>query len=426
MAEEIFGFNKDGVRRTAETNRRVLGTLPPVGRRTRRIYTGNTTTGGGGGTGGAGCSCCDCTSCLNMCDQNATDVIQTCSECTTAPKTFTVNFGSVIGSQNFVYVSGCTWATANFTVTYTYPGPGGSDSGTYKGTFVQNGTDSTLNITYVSGTDCLKLGSGYRVLSWKGDPDKEWSCICNMTMIPAVPPHRFPPNLFAPCEACVAPVAATGLDAGDCPDYMDNRCFTVMEFSGIDNGGPTILENVTFEFEPDLPYCRFHSVLQPGGVGVFPQGAATVGLGGPPIAPRLGITVYITGTSDKSQAVYTSSATTNDTGPMTFDLVTTGADAAEWVGYTWPSTLTVELTDCTFGASNYDYGYGCGTSSTGCTGVCNVTSVSGTSPTNFVWTFTGAEASNCSSGCGCQSVDVYTNTFGYPTMAGLTAGLLCL
>ena len=35
---EVFGLDRDGIKRTAETNRRVLGQLPETGRRTRRLY----------------------------------------------------------------------------------------------------------------------------------------------------------------------------------------------------------------------------------------------------------------------------------------------------------------------------------------------------------------------------------------------------
>ena len=34
----VFGLSRDGIRRTAETNRRVLGQIPEHGRRTRRLY----------------------------------------------------------------------------------------------------------------------------------------------------------------------------------------------------------------------------------------------------------------------------------------------------------------------------------------------------------------------------------------------------
>ena len=45
---EVFGLTADGIRRTAETNRRVLGQLPDTGRRTRRVYVG--------GSGGPSCT----------------------------------------------------------------------------------------------------------------------------------------------------------------------------------------------------------------------------------------------------------------------------------------------------------------------------------------------------------------------------------
>jgi len=45
--DEVFGLTAEGIRRTAETNRRVLGELMPTGRRTRRVYPG----GGGSSIG---------------------------------------------------------------------------------------------------------------------------------------------------------------------------------------------------------------------------------------------------------------------------------------------------------------------------------------------------------------------------------------
>jgi len=69
MSEQIFGLTADGIARTAETNRRVLGQFPDTGRRTRRVYTPG---GAGGGAEivhfrteslcyglnlGSGCSC---------------------------------------------------------------------------------------------------------------------------------------------------------------------------------------------------------------------------------------------------------------------------------------------------------------------------------------------------------------------------------
>ena len=47
MPDEVFGMSREGARRTAETNRRVLGRRVDTGRRTRRVYP----PGGGGGGG---------------------------------------------------------------------------------------------------------------------------------------------------------------------------------------------------------------------------------------------------------------------------------------------------------------------------------------------------------------------------------------
>lgn len=38
MGEPLYGLTANGIRRTAETNRRVLDTLPATGRRTRRVW----------------------------------------------------------------------------------------------------------------------------------------------------------------------------------------------------------------------------------------------------------------------------------------------------------------------------------------------------------------------------------------------------
>lgn len=45
MPDEVFGMSREGARRTAEVNRRVLGQRVETGRRTRRVYP----PGGGGG-----------------------------------------------------------------------------------------------------------------------------------------------------------------------------------------------------------------------------------------------------------------------------------------------------------------------------------------------------------------------------------------
>lgn len=447
---EVFGFDKDGVRRTAETNRRVLGTLPPVGRRTRRIYTGNTSTGGGGGTGGGGCSCCDCTQCLNICDQNSLDVIQTCSACTTAPRKYTINLGSVLGTRDFNYVSGCTWETDNFTVYYTYPtGAGGSTASVVKGTLVEAGTSSTLVVSFVSGTNTMKLGEA-RQLSWKPDPDKSWSCICNMTMIPSVSPEKFPPNLFVPCEACVAP-ADSPPRSSDCT-YLNDRgwCLESVTTTAVDlsgSGGVTDCTSGTITESPltatgaDEPCC--YDLSGDGGFlgylayACSPSGAylhvrvhvcvnSTTGVLSALVTLEEGFTaaLYIfTGT------YVTSGAAALGANVLTFvssTAVTTAGGGAITDG-SWPASITVNISRCSFEDTNVDYGYGCGGGSTDCSGLCPAVSAVGVSPTGFVWTFTGADPSNCvGASCICQTIDQITALFGYPESLGVTAGAPCV
>jgi len=389
---------------------------------------------GGGGTGGGGCSCCDCTQCLNMCTQDGNDVITTCSNCDAAPRKFSVYFGSVIGTQQFVYSSGCEWVTANFNVTYTYPGPGGSDTGVYKAVLLQGGVGSTIEVLYVSGTDCLKLSSGYRQLKWKADPDKQYSCTCNMTFIPAVPPHRFPPNLFVGCETCLAPVATEHV-ACSATSCNEQHCYAIA-WPGADL---TSLLPAGYTFTIDPATARTFTVYGPtAGTGDTciwqweskANGGAVTGYAlsasltyGPPGSfiiywptEHAGpIYSFITGTYDSPGGA--SCAT-----PGTFTRHS-GVDTH------WPATIAVTATaDCTFGATHYDYGYGCGGGSdTTCTGLCPAVSAVGTSPTGFVWTFSGAPASNCvGASCICQTIDQITALFGYPSGLGATAEAPCV
>lgn len=390
-----------------------------------------------------------------MCTQNADDVIQTCSECTVAPKTFTVSFGAVIGTKTFVYVSGCTWETANFTVYYVYPtGGGGSTAGVYKGTFVEAGTSSTLDITFVSGTDTMKLSTA-RALSWKPDPDKFWSCICNMTMIPAVSPERFPPNLFAPCEACVAPVDATAASYADCGYLATNElCIDSVTMAAVDLSAAGGIQDCTLTTLTDEPLatqsndptdCCFSLSGKPysAAIGYYeliacsPSGASMYQAVQVCVDATTGtLTVTVTIGQGYPAAIYIFEATYTAVGP-----VAVGANTVTYVssaGYsttgggaitdaTWPATLTIKASHCLFGDTNGDYGYGCGGGSTDCSGLCTAVSEVGASPTGFVWTFTGADPSNCvGASCICQTIDQITSLFGYPPSLGATAGAPCV
>lgn len=404
----------------------------------------------GGGSGGGGCNCCDCTSCLNSCTQDPLQIITTCTSCTTAPRRYEIYLGSVLIVPKFAHVSGCVWATANFDVTYLYPGilPG-VDTGTYKAILIQVGQSSTLEVIYVSGTDVLKLSSGYRTIKWKADPNKTWSCICNSSMVPAVSPEHFPPNLFAPCNPCVAPVAAPGGPDEWTICHVNAGCVSSLTLPNVDtltrSDPNSIAANWTAAIaKADPDSCCFTTITNGSGscaAGVtcwneiidnFPSasfwwaGSVCVvsdGSGGWKIDVSLGIGsgASVPTEIDVGDALYSINVTGLVAGTNTLTLVSSTGSL------TWPGTLDITVDDCTFEASNYDYGYGCGGGSTDCTGVCPAVSAVGSSPTGFVWTFTDAPASNCSgTGCTCNTIDGITAIFGYPESLGATAEANCI
>lgn len=387
--------------------------------------------GGGGGTGGGGCGCCDCTKCLDMCAQNKDDVVQTCSTCSVAPRTFTVDFGAVMGWQDFVYVSDCTWETDDFRVYYRYPfGGDNAFYGLYKGTFIENGLDSTLEINHSSGTDVMKLSTA-RQLRWTPDPDKPWSCFCNMRMVPAVSPDRFPPNLLVPCEACIAPVDAPPVP-GEC-SYLTDICIAAIAFDGMDATG-TLIESYGCDFtiNGDLidsysSYCSVWGLDGPAACCGYisssfqpcqPDFATSGELSScvAVCADSLGIQATIIYTHDFGTGVLSRSyerwyryTGTLSEGDFVLDLDTLHGGATDGPDGTWPATLTVTLSDCSFAAANPDYGFGCGyTYGNGgggavppCTGSCAYVwvHVSGEDPK---WAHNWSDSNCAGEGCFCH------------------------
>lgn len=389
---------------------------------------------GGGGTGGGGCSCCDCTDCLNMCAQAPNKVISTCESCGVAPRRYTINLGTTLGSQNFSYVAGCVWRSAEFDTNYLYPtGIVGPDTGTYKATLTQDGANSTLIVEYVSGVDVLKLGSGYRELAWTADPNREWSCICNSTMIPSVSPERFPPNLYAPCEVCVAPVAETGGADEWTICHVDAGCvasLTLPEFESLTMDDPNSVDAnwIASIAKPDPDSCCFTTLTNGDGLESCPSGvtcwnkfidnfpdpsfwwggSACVnadGSGGWKIVVTLTVG---TGASTPEElewgnAVYEINVADLVSGTNTLTLLSSTGHL------TWPATYDIEVDDCTFGASDYDYGYGCGygdgTGGGGggggdepCSGSC----VFEWSEAGSAWSLVSAMSNCVGSGCSCH------------------------
>lgn len=398
----------------------------------------------GGGSGGGGCSCCDCTQCLDMCNQKPGSVISSsCAACGPSPKRYTANFGTLLGEQTFTHTTGCVWETDDFDVTYTYPGPGGTDTGVYKATLTLTAGAETCVVTYVSGTDCLKL-STTRTLSWKADPDREWSCTCNSVMIPSVNPAKFPPKIYTMCELCIAPVddAADGADWTAC--HVTAGCVTSLtlpDFDSVNRSDPNSVAanwsaNIAKSIAISFPCC--FTTLTNGGtetacslddsggcwneiINNFPSASfwwsgkvcvASDGMGGYTL--NLTLTVGSGATSPLESVVgtgyYSISVASLVVG------VNTLTKTSSTGSLTWPDTYDLSVDDCTFSTGSYDYGYGCGNGADGtggghtCSGACIWRAqdkdgvIGGLGGAPFTWHSLRPEYDVfCSDGCSCAS-----------------------
>jgi len=396
---------------------------------------------GGGGTGGGGCNCCDCTDCVNMCAQDFRQVVTACTACGGAtPRKFAANFGDTIGTIDLVWSTGCTWESADFDVSYTYPTGVPGSTGQYKATFVQAGASSTCDITYVSGTDCLKVGSGHRILSWKADPNREWNCLCNMTMIPAVPSDRFPPNLYAPCELCIAPIAVPGglgdwtichVDAGCVQtltlpenDYVsidDPTAIPANWTAAIAKSDPESCCFTTITNDTDAEACSdsecFNLLLE---LDIDPvvytawSGSICIsqdGFGAWIMTAAFHLTVGNSfGGTDLANHHVSYQIPVDDlvvgTNTLTFFNQT---DSGLGGTITWPATIDIEvLEDCTFEQNNYDYGYGCGYGDVGGCSGCSFHTVSN-GMGGWSWSVTSSDCAGCEApfidGCVTPEID---------------------
>jgi hypothetical protein len=264
-----------------------------------------------------------------------------------------------------------------------------------------------------------------------------------MTMIPSVSPEKFPPNLFVPCEACVAPVDATAPSYADCTYLATNKlCVDSVTIGNIDfaaSGGNTACGTASFTDASlasqthdasgccfslkDAPYDTYAGYYKQ--FNCPPSATMFIGFAICINATTGAISVTITVTQQFALVTnYIFTATYTAVGP-----VTVGANTVTYVSSSgvatggggaitdasWPGTLTINASHCLFGDTHYDYGYGCGNGSGSCVGKCQVRSTAGASPTGFVWTFTGAVASTCvGAGCGCPTIDAITAIWGYP------------
>lgn len=372
-------------------------------------------TGGadGGGNSDGPCGCCNCLDCINACDAAAVDIVQSCSNCQTALYRYGIRLGAwaafpnLGGGQNLDHVSGCVWKSEELT----------QSSGVYRWVFTQAKGSSTLKLEWVSGSDPVELNGGYRQVKFAAvASDDDWSCMCPMQM-KAVSPDKFTLPLGLNCSVCVIPGAISTTSTASCGTCMpDNPCYKV-DWPGIDGSALGCPSFIAWETDPsDSGFtmnwsgpltnetgeyaCKWETVIGTvTGISggrlivtsadnsaslemVFRYTKTTLGFDG----------VYPTDWGNIAATFHCASFNCATGGTFTFnsDISDGGCATPEW-----PASLTVAASDCSFGESHADYGYGCGNSG-GCSGCDWHTTFDG-----GVWTWhvTASDCGSCGNSC---------------------------
>ncbi len=388
---EIFGLSAEGIRRTAKSNELTLGRLPDIGRRTRRVppvgSSGGAQIDPSGNGGSSGCACCGCLNCVDLCKQNPETVVTGCEGCAGGATKFrTVKLGK-LGSFDLANTgSGCGWV-----INFDYNGT------TYLITLTEAGASSTLTVAWVSGDDDpdpLRLKSGDYQISYKADPDKVWSCLCNSTMIPAIAGEVFPRGLDLDCEICISPRADDNLSWVTCG--VDAGCVTSITFPGAtySRGGPEISltsgdPNASNSFTTGLANegsarpCCWDTIVSDGDPDengyVFPSpsnpdfkiGINLLYYDAPDMpwfwwarvcvsATQINVIFYFAQGPGTAHAYYFGNVFTSlyridlvdiVAGTNVFDLISQTDPTGEST-IVWPEAIDIELGDCTYGAVN--------------------------------------------------------------------------
>jgi len=408
--------------------------------------------GGGGGGGGSGCGeCCSCTNCVDPCDALDADIVLDCTSCPSGATkilhavlgywTAFPNLGDdpAYGYTKFTYVDdgGCTWRSANFT----------QSGGVYYWEFTPG---VSVVLVHVSGSDTARITNGFNQVKWtfRGTT---WSCYCHMPMELNAPDRVYKPDGLN-CSICMKPVLTETIQGCPTIDGLLGSpipCIPSLAFPAL-----------TWPTSPTYPYCKLDGVSSAVTVPLEKSLDHSGEFGG--TCEWTGAVTLVETNYSEDDANCTGGTYPNclcwpefaatvlisyNTGQMRISVSSSGYSALyshagpyvigsnTWTlvsstGPTWPATIDVTMTECQFRSSHPDYGYGCGGSGVGCTGICPANSRAliepETSPTGFVWTFDGAEPSTCSAGCGCNTIAAITALFGYPAGLGETAAAPCV
>lgn len=333
----------------------------------------------GGNTSGP-CGCCNCLDCVDLCRAAATDVITDCSNCPNgALKKYKAAVGYWLeypdltdaGEVTLTWDADCVWKSDTYT----------TGGGTYRWELTQAQSVTALQLVHVSGADPLVLLGGYWQVIWRStQTSDEWSCLCNMSMRIQTP-ERVPKAAGLNCTICLSPLPTVDALPLTCsPVDGVIPCVEPLEFPGLaflssdpaefpygfdGNTAVTIPLGITFDM--DRPCLWAGTVLIPTTANGPASIAATLYY---PDAE--GHTLFLSfrcerGSTFRYYSMDPGDLVLGDNTLTVQPLPPSIADDSSLV--TWPSTLIMTLSDCIYGSTHADYGYGCGgTTGGGCGG----------------------------------------------------------
>lgn len=382
MADKGVMITREGARRTAETNRRVLGRHSEVGEVRRKVYWPQQQPPGGddgGGNTSGPCGCCNCLDCVDLCDANVDNVVLSVAEC---PNGALTQYEADLGDWSaYAMLGGVQTVTFDEDTGTWLSAEIAQSGGVYQWEFTQAKSASTWTLLHVSGDDPVGITNGYTQVKWIAhQSDTDWSCLCNM-QLSATAPDKFPAGARATlnCAICVKPVEPEVTSPNCTPVEGVVPCIEPFTFPELEWAFPDDPEIFPYQFdsstavEVDMEYTFILGQTCPATgsttINATHNGPATVtadlnyGAG----TLRLNFQAQ-TGSTFRD---YYCDPATLVIGANTFTkqpLPPTAEDDSDLV--TWPDTVTVTLSDCRFGSTHPDYGYGCGGSTGPCVGAC--------------------------------------------------------
>lgn len=277
MADPVYGLTSSAARQTGQVVRQVLRTLPPTGRRTRRVIGGGGGGGGGGTSDGSTGCCCNSMNCVRLCDLTVTDVITDCGQCLTgATKTYTVAFATGYGwlavTATLTHVDGgCTWESLEFDITIS------GITGSYKWVFVQDGASSTITLTWVSGDDPVQTCADYAtpvVIAYEATTTQgqAWSCLCNSKMQLTTDRTTIPADSGMFGEICVVPQQVPLPGSGGCVCWCDETITWSVTLLDVVNTAFAGLHNIpagTYTLTYADSVCLWRYTFSDGGINDY-------------------------------------------------------------------------------------------------------------------------------------------------------------